>query len=137
MVSSSYATIRHNPRLEGSELIARIKEESGYNKKRTQYKGYQPRLVGTFSERQRRSKQGSKLRQRPEQTIASVSGGSLYNLQSYTTLPHLNTRSLEIDRKNPNAMNDKDRKELLEIVRRQQLEIDELKNQLDTVTVKS
>ena len=34
-------------------------------------------------------------------------------------------------------MNDKDRKELLEIVRRQQLEIDELKNQLDTVTVKS
>ena len=52
-------------------------------------------------------------------------------------MPHLNTRSLEIDRKNPNAMNDKDRKELLEIVRRQQLEIDELKNQLDTVTVKS
>ena len=34
-------------------------------------------------------------------------------------------------------MNDKDRKELLEIVRRQQLEIDELNNQLDTVTVKS
>ena len=59
------------------------------------------------------------------------------NLNSYKTLPYSNTQSVEIEKKTTMSINETDKRELLEIVRKQQKEIEQLKSRLDTVTINS
>ena len=46
-------------------------------------------------------------------------------------------QSIEMDKKTLQSINETEKKELLEIVKKQQQEIDQLKNRLDLITVNS
>ena len=81
---------------------------------------------------------GSRLKQRPEdKTIASVSSTSLGLLKSHQTLPKIENKIVEADQVTQKTTMREENKQLMEMVRKQQQEIDQLKSRLDSITVSS
>ena len=94
LVSNSYATMDN--RQNATDIIQRIKRDSSYTRIKVKGSGYRPRLGSSTTERQR-SINGSRLKQRPGDTLASVSSTSLGLLKSHQTLPKVENKTVEAD----------------------------------------